>query len=55
MAQGFFSGVVNSVGTRNSLWGVKNKLIFFLYIQLSFYIQYSKYYIQYSLKKLLIV
>ena len=48
---------VNSVGTRNLLWGIKNKLIFFsiynfhiIYNNLK---QYSKYYIQYSLKKLL--
>ena len=37
---GLFSKGVNSVGTRNLLRGVKNKLIiFYLYIQLSYYIQ----------------
>ena len=35
-----FSRGVNSIGTGNLLWGIKNKLIFFLlYIQLSYYIQ----------------
>ena len=39
-ALGLFSRGVNSVRTRNLLWGVKNKLIiFYLYIHLSYYIQ----------------